>query len=79
MTDDNITPATFEQVMEMRDRHEQELVKIQGVVGVGIGQGENGPAISVYVERDTPAIREIIPTSIDGVEVVVEEGDSLAF
>ncbi|HET8764885.1 MAG TPA: hypothetical protein VFM52_06665 [Rhodanobacter sp.] len=50
--------------------HEAHWLAQAGVVAVGIGQAADGrPAIVVSVERDDDAIRQLIPTQVDGVPV----------
>jgi len=39
---------------EVKDRHEQELLSIPGVIGVGISSRDGEPAIVVYLESDAP-------------------------
>ncbi len=44
-------------VEEVKRRHEASLMKIRGVVGVGIGRYPDGrDCIRVYVEKDHPRI-----------------------
>jgi len=61
---------------EIRQRHEEELFRIPGVVGVGIGQAsENAstPAIVVFAQKNTQAAisSTAIPKSLDQVPVTV--------
>ena len=39
---------------EVKDRHEEELLSIPGVVGVGISSRDGEPVIVVYLESDSP-------------------------
>jgi hypothetical protein len=70
--DDAGGTSTSSAVEQVKDEHEQELMAIDGVEGVGVGQGKIGnEAIIVYV-RDEGA-RKRIPRTIAGypVETIV--------
>lgn len=56
----------------VRDRHEAELLAIEGVVGFGISSRGGKPVIVVYLENDSPALKERIPTRLEGFEVLTE-------
>ncbi len=60
-----------------RDRYETNLMNTPGVVGTGAGAGEGdqGLAVEVYVEKITPALLRSLPRGLDGIPVrVVETG-----
>lgn len=58
-------------VEEVRDRHEGRLLRIPGVVGVGVGKTKLGdPAIKVYLSHDGP--EKAIPATLDDVPVETE-------
>ena len=65
---------TIEQVKE---RHETELMAIEGVVGVGIGECEGEPCVKVLLENDSPDLKRQIPTQLDGYPVDAEVVGSL--
>jgi hypothetical protein len=65
---------TIEQVKE---RHETELMAIEGVVGVGIGECEGEPCVKVLLENDSPDLKRQIPTQLDGYPVDTEVVGSL--
>ena len=70
--EDSATTSTSSAVEQVKNDHEQELMAIDGVEGVGVGQGKIGnDAIIVYV-RDEGA-RKRIPRTIAGypVETIV--------
>ncbi len=73
-----VTPASQRAADQAKERHEQALLGVPGVVGVGVGASETvaGEAVvEVYVERDTPAVRSALPGRVDGVPVkIVETG-----
>lgn len=67
----------IERLKKIQARNESRLFAVQGVRGVGIGMNEEGtePALVVFGERITPALRNAIPASIEGTRVrLVESG-----
>lgn len=58
---------------EVKQRHEEELMRIPGVVGVGVGQCDEQACIKVFLERQTPELAGIIPDELEGVQVELEE------
>jgi hypothetical protein len=65
--------VTDKHVRQVKKRHERELLNLDGVQGVGIGDDHGRPAIMVYVEDQASAERLNIPRRLDNVRVVVEE------
>jgi hypothetical protein len=65
----------------VRDRHEDELKSLPGVVGTGIGADDNGHAeIQVYFEKLTPQAQAALPTEVEGTPVkAVETGAFVAY
>ena len=65
----------------VRDRHEDELKSVPGVVGTGIGADDNGhPEIQVYFEKLTPQAQAALPTDVEGTPVkAVETGAFVAY
>jgi hypothetical protein len=60
----------------VKRRHERELLNLDGVQGVGVGDDHDGqPAILVYVEEGSSHARRKIPSRLEDVPVVVEESD----
>jgi len=64
-------------IEEARSRHEAELLSLPHVTGVGIGERDGTPVIKVFVTRKVPASQlargEVVPQSLEGHEVDVEE------
>ena len=58
-------------VADVKRRHESRLMKMRGVVGVGIGQKDGKECICIYVEKDYPKIRNVLPQALDEVPVEV--------
>lgn len=59
---------------EVKAAHEDRLMSIDGVQGVGIGQHpkRDGLAIKVYVDNKTQSLQEQIPKEIEGFPVEIE-------
>ncbi len=64
---------TEKHVRQVKERHERELLGLDGVQGVGIGNDHGRPTIMVYVDGRSSAEQLNIPRRIDNVQVVVEE------
>jgi hypothetical protein len=60
-------------IHETKAAHTEALIAIPGVVGVAVGKSGDRPCIRVYLERDTPALRKLVPSELNGhpVEIVV--------
>ncbi len=58
-------------VEEVKRRHEASLMKIRGVVGVGIGRRDGKDCIRVYVEQDSPKILAALPSDLEDVPVEI--------
>jgi len=65
--------------IEAKSRHEGRIMRIGGVVGVGVGLSEAGEAVvEVYLEADMPRAR--IPQAVDKVPVrVIVTGPFVAY
>ena len=79
-----------ENIRQVRRRYQDELMAKANVVGIGIGFRQRGgertsePALVVMVRRKLPpdqiAPQDMIPTSLEGIPVDVQEvGDLRAF
>ncbi len=56
------------------------LMSIKGVVGVGLGELKGKPCIKVMLDKKTRRVIKLIPKSLDGFSVVIEEtGEFKAF
>jgi hypothetical protein len=64
-------------IKSVRDSHEQQLMQLPNVNGVGIGKKEGKDVIKVFVTRkvpeDTLGPHEVVPRAIGGFEIDVEE------
>jgi hypothetical protein len=61
--------ATIEQV---KDQHVTELMSIEGIEGVGIGEEEDRPVIKIYVSNASRELRQQVPTELEGYPVRIE-------
>ena len=58
----------------VKDAHTSDLMKIPGVVGVYVGETDNGTmVIGVMVKKRTPEIERQIPKTLEGYPVQIEE------
>lgn len=57
--------------------HQDELVAMPGVSGIGIGSKDGKPAIVVMVEKLTPALTANLPRSLEGYPLVVEQSGKI--
>lgn len=61
-------------------RHEEELMRISGVTGVGIGERHGKPVLLVMLDRPASQLPARIPSQLEGVPVEVEViGEVTAF
>ncbi|MBS1904379.1 MAG: hypothetical protein JSS75_11790 [Bacteroidetes bacterium] len=58
-------------ITEVLARNTDRWMKIPGVTGTGEGRLHGKPCVVIFVERNTPAIRKQLPTSIDGFRVQI--------
>jgi hypothetical protein len=63
---------TLNHAIEVKARHEHELLGLDCVQGVGVGEAQGRPAIMVYVDG-YPSTPGSIPQRIEDVPVVVEQ------
>lgn len=70
-------------VRRVKERHEGRLLAIPGVIGVGVGVSEKGigqAAIEIYVKEATESLKQVLPKSLDGIEVkTIETGEIRAY
>jgi len=77
-----IDPGSQAAAAQAKARHEQAIMRIEGVVGLGVGASDAVPGqavVEVYVKQATPAVRAGIPPHLENVPVkVVETGEITA-
>ncbi|MDX6693535.1 MAG: hypothetical protein QOF02_1138 [Blastocatellia bacterium] len=68
------TSAKKRSIEKVKEEHELQLMAIEGVQGVGIGQRDDSDelAIKVYVDNKTKALQEKLPKELDGHPVQIE-------
>lgn len=59
----------IEPVLEM---HRAGLMAIPGVVGTGVSARDGQPVIVVFLQSDSPEIRNAVPGELDGFHVITE-------
>lgn len=57
---------------EVKEKYASNLMEIDGVEGIGIGEEKNRPVIKVYVSKDPRALKNAIPDEIEGYPVRLE-------
>jgi hypothetical protein len=61
----------------VRNKHEEELMRLPNVTGVGIGEREGRPVIKVFVTYKVPESdlqpQEVVPKTVEGYQIDVEE------
>lgn len=60
-------------IKEVLKEHTQELMSIQGVVGIGEGIHNENPCIKVFVIKNTPEVKIKIPGMLGGYPVIIVE------
>jgi len=67
----------IEQALE---RHQDRLMAIPGVAGVGIGERVGRPALVIMTKQITPELKARLPEQLEGHPVAVEQsGEIVAF
>ena len=65
------TPSSTE-IEAVLDQHRDELMRLPGVVGVGIGGCDGQSCLKVLVEERTPELESQIPEQLEGFKVDIE-------
>jgi hypothetical protein len=66
-----------EPIEAVLERHARGIVSLRGVVGVGAGEADGRPCITVYVAEKTAAVIGRIPTDLEGWPVVVRKSGDI--
>ncbi|MBI4653573.1 MAG: hypothetical protein HY752_01005 [Nitrospirae bacterium] len=73
----------IEAVSKVKERHEEAILRIEGVAGMGIGLSETVPGqviIEVYVKRPVDEMSHVIPEVLEGIPVkIIETGEIIAY
>ena len=64
-------------IEDVKTKHEEKLMKLRNVIGVGIGKKAGKEVIKVFVTHKVPKAelqpQEIIPKTLEGWETDIEE------
>jgi hypothetical protein len=78
-----VNQKAIEAVNKVKERNEEAILKIEGVVGMGIGISETVPGqvvIEVYVKKSAHEMRNIVPEMLENIPVkIVETGEIIAY
>lgn len=61
----------------VKERYEDQLMSIEGVVGVGVGTCDTQSCIKVLVLEKSPKLMEAIPKELEGIKVSIEETNQI--
>jgi hypothetical protein len=66
-----VTSSPANDIGAVLDAHQEELMRLPGVVGVGIGQDEatGKPIILVLMAKPSPDLEKTLPQKLDGYSV----------
>ena len=68
------------QALNVKSRHEDQLLNLPGVVGVGVGREAGEMVIKVFLEKMTSSLKQALPNTLDGFKVVPEvTGEIIAY
>ena len=60
-------------IEQVKDLHTANLMSIQGVEGVGIGEEQGRQVIKVFVSDASSELRQRIPAELEGYPVSIEQ------
>jgi hypothetical protein len=70
----------FTRMRGIRERNEDALLGLAGVVGVGLSRDSSGWYLKVFTQQLTPELQRAIPQAVEGARVrVVESGEFRAY
>jgi hypothetical protein len=59
-------------IEEVKERNEQQLMSIPGVVGVAIGDSNGQPTIIVMVKNESSELKQHVPHRLEGYPVTID-------
>ena len=72
-----------EAITRVKERHEEAILELEGVVGIGVGVSETVPeevVIEVYVKKPAQEMKHVIPEMLEDARVkIVETGEIIAY
>ena len=60
-------------VHQVKEKYQTKIMKIPGVVGIGVGKENDDDAIVVMVAELTPTVQKKVPDQLKGFPIVVQE------
>jgi len=67
-------------IEQVQKKHQDRIMDLPGVVGIGIGAVNGEPVIKVLAKKKTKELKQQIPKTLDGYTVYIEEtGEIRAF
>ncbi|HEY6171514.1 MAG TPA: hypothetical protein VIX80_04555 [Candidatus Kapabacteria bacterium] len=69
---DTTTTKTTMTVSEILEKYSDTWMQVEGVIGTGEGRYQDKPCVKVFVVSSTELIKKEIPSSVDGIPVVIE-------
>jgi hypothetical protein len=60
-------------IEEIQQKHQHELMRIPGVIGVGIGLDADESVLVVMVAKQSRTIKRKVPKELDGYRLVIQE------
>ncbi len=63
----------LEPIIDVLQGHVSELMSLNGVECVGQGECKGSPCITLFVSVPSEQIRSLVPDSIEGYKVVINE------
>ncbi len=67
----------MENVIKVKEKYKNELLKIPGVTGVGVGKHNGKFVIRILVSKKDKELIEKIPASIEGIDIYVKFTDEI--
>jgi hypothetical protein len=64
--------TTYDQALEVQRRHEDRILRLPGITGVGVKLREGKPVLEVTVDPAQEVPAELKAAELDGVPLVVE-------
>ncbi len=60
-------------IQEVRKKHQDQIMAVPGVIGIGIGAVDDTLVIKVLVAKKTAELERKIPMTLEGYQVVIQE------
>lgn len=59
-------------IEEVKARHELEIMKMEGVEGVGLSEDEGKPCITIYISKKTDKLEKLQSQELEGYPVKLQ-------